>query len=236
MDERASQEHSFKANLELIARKAKEIAADLPEIAKGREKGLMYKEILVRYDIIIRYGFTSEKVALSAVKEAVKLLIPEGKREEIRETYKKDRASRAGKRSQILEKGVWGMTAEERKEASSSGGREASKQGLGIHAHSKEKRVESGQNRARRALGREPWHGGPKDKETGMDEGDYCIYLSQQSDFQHKSGSGKDQPDMTKILAKIEEVFPPQEGGYKTKSRNISAIRNHIYRSRKKEL
>ncbi|MBT5016927.1 hypothetical protein HN748_00810 [Candidatus Peregrinibacteria bacterium] len=133
-----------------------------------------------------------------------------------------EQLSAAGKRSHEMGVGAHGFTVEQRKEV----GDDTVRRKVGIHAQTDEERKEAGRLRAL-SIGRIPWEGYVVEIKTGLDEGDYCMKLAGDPEFHFQAGSSAGRPNSSKIARALNEIF--------NQDRKPVAVRNYIYRRRKKE-
>ena len=142
-----------------------------------------------------------------------------------------EQRSELGKRNgrATFEKGVGihGLTTEQLQET----GRRNYENGVGIHGYSEEEKLRIKRLGAK-ARGNIPYVTTAVEVLTGLNEKDYCIYLSKQLDYQHKNGVknviGK--PDAAKIADRLNEVFHSGK-----EIRKPAAIRNMLYKERRKK-
>lgn len=123
------------------------MAADIPQLADDYRADATQAELARKYEIEIRYGLTPS-VAETAVYYALRELIPEAEREELRMKHNID----AARRTQESGIGLFSQTPEQLSEAGRKGGKTGGRAGgqktyelgVGIHALTREQRVKFG--------------------------------------------------------------------------------------------
>lgn len=159
------------------------LAQEAPEIAQDYANGLSYEQLIDKYAVIDRYAVTYE-IARGIVGLALRILLTQEERQEIREKFGFTHRSRGGLTSGLnnvrLKRGIHGFSKEERSRVAIMGL-------LGA--------------------GKLPYIQVAVEKETGLNEKDYAIYLAGQSEYQHAEGRWPGHPHTQKIADKLNEVF-----------------------------
>lgn len=224
-----------------------ELAKRNPEIAVDYRSGKTCNEIAEKYNV---QGLTDE-IARNAVRYALSILLAKKERNEILNHFAKIRGTNFAKQyaheggiaARDKKAGVHAMTSEQLSEAGKKGSRKGGlisgkknhDNKVGIHALTFEERSRNGRESIKAALltqGKTPWNKIAIEPTTGLNEADYCHYLSEQIEFIYDGvrGGATGRPNFKKIAERLNEVFHSGKN-----IRTGVAVQSHLFRLRKKQ-
>jgi hypothetical protein len=131
------------------------IKSDIPQIAEDYKNGLTLSELAVKYDIQTRYGLSSSKIAEGSVRVAIVgvekgpirfegLITDKSLLQRLNTKHKQKAAGKVGALSHRDRTGIFSQTSEQLTILGRTNGELTKKQGIGIHALTKNERISTG--------------------------------------------------------------------------------------------